>query len=86
MNSLDRYHCEQVFAKLDDYLDRELCPEESRRVQEHLQVCARCAAEFEFEASLLKEIRMKVRRIQAPAQLKASVLKALETYLKETQS
>lgn len=86
MNSLDRYDCEQVFARLNDYLDRELSPEESRRVQGHLQVCTRCAAEFEFEASLLKEIRMKVCRIQVPAKLKANVLKAIETYLKETQS
>lgn len=86
MNSLDRYNCEEVFARLDDYLDRELSPDESRQVQEHLQICARCAAEFRFEANLLKEIGMKVRRIQVPTHLKAKVLKALETDIKETQS
>jgi anti-sigma factor (TIGR02949 family) len=66
MARIDRYTCQETFARLDDYLDRELTPEEMRRVVEHLEVCAYCMLEFQFEARLLQEVRAKVRAIPAP--------------------
>lgn len=65
--------CAESFKRLDDYLDRELSPEETARVAEHLEVCARCAGEFEIERDVLDEIRKKLGRIKAPGGLMARI-------------
>jgi anti-sigma factor (TIGR02949 family) len=77
MAQIDRYTCEETFRRLDDFLDRELTPHEMRLVQEHLDVCTICAAEYAFEASALKRLRAKLQRIAAPADLLAKVSRAL---------
>jgi anti-sigma factor (TIGR02949 family) len=73
MDRLDRLTCEEVFARLDDFMDRELGPEEARRVQEHLDACARCAMEYRFEVSIVQGVRDKLRRIAAPGDLLARI-------------
>ncbi len=74
---MDRYTCAEVLKKLDDYLDRELGPEEVRKVGEHLETCAVCAAEHRFEASVLSEIRTKLRRIEVPRELRQKLSRLL---------
>jgi anti-sigma factor (TIGR02949 family) len=64
-----RYTCEEIFRRLDDYLDHELGPVEMRRVREHLETCAACASEYAFEANVLAEVRSKLQRISAPVEL-----------------
>lgn len=66
MGALDRYTCEQVFHLLDDYIDRELAPDEITRVEEHLATCAQCARESRFEHSLLEGLKSKIRQIEVP--------------------
>lgn len=66
---LDRLTCEQTFARLNDYLDRELSPDEIRLVEEHIATCAACAQEYRFEESLLREVRDKLRRIAMPPEV-----------------
>lgn len=66
MGALDRYTCEQVFHLLDDYVDRELAPDEITRVEEHLATCAQCACELRFEHSLLEGLKSKIRQIEVP--------------------
>ena len=66
---LDRATCEETFRRLDDYLDRRLSPEETRLIEEHLQVCDACNREFVFEASVIEGVREKLRRLAAPADL-----------------
>lgn len=66
MAPLDRYTCEQVFHLLDDYVDRELTPEETQCVEEHLATCAQCASESRFEHSLIEGLKEKIRQIDAP--------------------
>jgi len=66
---LDRMTCEEAFRRLDDFLDHELNPEEMRLVQEHLDVCAQCTREFNFELSVLTGVRSKLSRIAAPPNL-----------------
>ena len=78
MTSLNRYTCEEAFRRLDDYLDRELSPEETGLVSEHLEICAGCAREFNFEASLLKGVRHKLRQIDLPESLQARILGAID--------
>lgn len=74
---MDRYTCEEVFRRLDDYLDRELGAAEMNRVQQHLEICAICAQEFAFEQSLLQSLRQKVKRIAVPPGLKTRLSQAL---------
>ncbi len=69
MSAVDRYTCEEVFRRLNDYLDRELSPAEMELVKEHLATCAQCASEHAFEASVLQELKSKLRRIDLPRSL-----------------
>lgn len=73
MHSPDRFTCEEVFARLDDYLDRELTPEEMRLVKEHLATCAACASEHRFESGVLQGVREKLSRLSVPPDLMARI-------------
>jgi anti-sigma factor (TIGR02949 family) len=66
MSRPDRLTCEELFRRLDDYLDRELSADDAALVREHLETCAICAAEYAFESSVLRNVREKLRHIQAP--------------------
>lgn len=66
---LDRITCESAFRRLDDFLDRQLSADEMRLVEEHLHICAACAREFTFEASVLAGVRRRLRSIAAPPDL-----------------
>lgn len=77
MSHVSRYTCEEAFRRLDDYLDRELSPDETALVQEHLEICAGCAREFNFEESLLRGVRSKLRQIELPESLQSRILSVL---------
>ncbi len=68
---LDRMTCESAFRRLDDYLDRQLSPDEMRLVEEHLQICEACTREFTFEASVLDGVRRKLKSLEMPPDLLA---------------
>lgn len=69
MHPPNRFTCEEVFARLDDYLDRELTAEEMLLVKQHLTLCAACAGEYRFEAGVLEGVREKLRRLAIPIDL-----------------
>ncbi|MGH7559970.1 MAG: anti-sigma factor family protein [Gemmatimonadales bacterium] len=71
------YGCEEVFRRLDDYLDRELSGEEIALVREHLDRCAVCASEHRFGLHVLDDIKLKLRRLTAPPELLARVRSAI---------
>jgi anti-sigma factor (TIGR02949 family) len=73
MPILDRYTCEEVFRRMNDYLDRELGPPEVERVRDHLERCIACASEYRFEEALLSEVRSKLRRVVMPAALRSRI-------------
>lgn len=77
MSRPDRLTCEELFRRLDDYMDRELTPDESAMVREHLETCAQCAGEYSFESSMLRNVREKLRRIAAPSELMAKISKRI---------
>jgi hypothetical protein len=66
-----------VFRRFDDYLDRELGPAEMELVREHLEYCARCARELEFEDSVLRQVRAKIQRLPVPADLLDRIARAI---------
>lgn len=59
--------CREVFARLDDYVDRALGAEELAQVERHLGQCANCAREFAFETRLVEELRQRLGRLRMPA-------------------
>lgn len=79
MSPIDPYDCQEAFRRIHDYVDRELSPEEIERVEAHLDVCARCAREFRFEAQVIDDVRAKLRRVSAPEGLVARVMASLRT-------
>ncbi len=68
-----RLSCEEVFQRLDDYIDRNLSTDEIRRVQAHLEDCVVCAGEYRFEATVVREIRERLQRIAGPPDLLAAI-------------
>ncbi|HEU4565237.1 MAG TPA: zf-HC2 domain-containing protein [Gemmatimonadaceae bacterium] len=78
MRMLTRFTCEEAFRRLDDFLDRELSAAEMALVHEHLEICAGCAREFNFERSVLSGVRAKLRQIDVPVALQARVAALLE--------
>ena len=75
----DALTCRQAFDRLEEYLDRELTPEETSRVRAHLEICEQCTREFHFEGEILAGIREKLRRIQVPGGLTERILAALRS-------
>ena len=73
MSAVDRYTCEEVIRRLNDYLDRELSPAETVLIKEHLETCAQCASALAFEASVLQELKSKLRRIEIPPALREKI-------------
>jgi anti-sigma factor (TIGR02949 family) len=78
MTHINRYTCEEAFRRLDDYLDHELSAEEMVLVREHLEVCAGCAREFNFESSVLKGVGQKLQQIDLPGDLQVRILALLK--------
>ncbi len=77
MTQLSRTNCEEAFRRLNDFLDRRLPPEEMRIIEEHLEICAWCAREFNFETSVLHGLKRKVRQLDVPAGLLSRILSRL---------
>lgn len=66
---INLYTCKETLARLDDYLDRELSPEEIRRVERHLKICHQCTRKFHFEAELLTQMRTRLSRLETPPEM-----------------
>jgi anti-sigma factor (TIGR02949 family) len=77
MSGRSRFTCEEMFRRLDDYLDHELTPEEMRKAEAHLAECAQCASEHRFERGVLDAVRSKVQRLQVPPDLASNVFRRL---------
>jgi anti-sigma factor (TIGR02949 family) len=77
VTQLSRTNCEEAFRLLNDFLDRRLTPEEMKIIEEHLEICAWCAREFNFETSVLQGFKRKLRQLDAPAGLLSRILSQL---------
>ena len=84
MTQLSRTNCEEAFRLLNDFLDRRLGPDEMKTIEDHLEICAWCAREFNFETSVLHGLRRKLRQLDAPEGLLSRILAQLPP--SETQS
>ena len=77
MSRLDRTNCEEAFRRLNDFLDRRLRPEEMKIIEDHLEICAWCAREFNFEASVLSGVKRRLRQLEVPSDLVSRILSRL---------
>jgi anti-sigma factor (TIGR02949 family) len=64
-----RISCSETLLRLDDFVDRELSPEDLELVEEHLLECVQCAEKFRFETSLVGALRERLARIAVPEAL-----------------
>jgi anti-sigma factor (TIGR02949 family) len=73
------FSCKEVFDRLQDYLDRELSPEEIAAVDAHLEDCKMCSTEYKFEANVLRYVADNLAEVPVPVDLNdrlASLLKS----------
>ena len=77
MSLRDRDTCEEVFRRMDDYLDRDLASDELAQVRVHLETCAACASEYDFEKAVLDTVRRKLRRVSIPSELRERIERRL---------
>ena len=75
--TLDRYTCLETVRRLDDYLDRQLSEIERHEVERHLETCDRCLQRFRFEAAVIDDLRMKLRRVTVPSTLESRLREIL---------
>lgn len=78
MKQLDRFTCEQVFQRLDDFIDRELTPEETNLIEEHIKICAWCAQTYAFEAGVLQRVKDRLQQFSLPPDLYAKLMASLD--------
>ena len=74
----DPYTCDEAWRRVDDYLDRELTPDEIRLIEEHIDTCTECASHFKFEGQVVEGFREKLRRIALPPDLRERIHRRLD--------
>lgn len=72
------YDCHDTLERLDDYLDRELSPAESRQVAIHLAICLQCAQHYRFDRGFLADMRAKLERVETPPALMGQIHQSLQ--------
>lgn len=82
---LNHFSCEETFRRLDDYVDRQLSPEDIRAIEDHLRLCDMCMREFVFEAGVLRGVREKLRRLAAPPDLLARISARISRAAEKTE-
>jgi len=66
-------NCREVLVRLDQYVDRELSPDEVREVQQHLDDCPPCQHMYRYEARVRRLVRHACSEL-APDSLRARIL------------
>ena len=67
---IDLYGCHDALQRLNEYLDRELGPEETAKVRFHLRICRECAEKFAFDEQFNAALREKLVRLDVPETLR----------------
>lgn len=78
MNDGTMIPCDQVVARLWEYLDRELSADSSAEVERHLEICSRCFPQYDFQRAYRDYVR-QVQREPVPPALRQRIFEALLT-------
>lgn len=77
MKMVGGIRCEDALARLWDYLDGELPPEDRTAVQKHLEVCNRCYPEYDFQRAYFRFLTQIRERHGTPPDLKRRLFQRL---------
>jgi anti-sigma factor (TIGR02949 family) len=75
MEAIGMIRCEEVLARLWEFLDGELPPEDEGRLQRHLEVCGRCYPQYDFRRAYLEYTRRLAEREVAPPDLRKRIFR-----------
>jgi anti-sigma factor (TIGR02949 family) len=75
---MEEFTCPQAWARLSEYLDRELSSKEEALVRRHLASCGECRERFDFEDRLLTTIRERSRTSRASESLRQQVAELID--------
>ena len=78
MESTNPLTCFEALQRLEDYLDRELTPQDLAVVEAHLAICATCTREFAFERDLIAGIRSRLQDAPLPPDLRKKIAAILD--------
>ena len=67
-------NCQEALHHLYEFLDRELTPDDERRVREHLTACRPCDDRFDVEQAFLRFLEARCRAQSAPPELRRRIL------------
>ena len=70
-------NCQEALEHLYEFLDRELTPDDERRVREHLTACQPCDDRFDVEQAFLRFVEARCRAQSAPPELRRRILQDL---------
>jgi mycothiol system anti-sigma-R factor len=66
-------NCREAAARIYEYLDRELTEEVALEIEHHLEACAACYDQFEFQRAFLGLLARHGSAIRAPEELRRRV-------------
>jgi mycothiol system anti-sigma-R factor len=70
-------NCEEAIKLMDGYLDGELDPMTSQRIEEHLRKCRKCEQAYEADTALAHAISRGAPYYKAPAELRQRIQSSL---------
>lgn len=70
-------NCEEAITLMDGYLDAELDPITSQRIEQHLRTCRRCEQAYEAQRSLAQAVTNSARYYKASPQLRQRIQSSL---------
>ena len=70
-------NCEEAIKLMDGYLDGELDPITSQRIEEHLRTCRKCEQAYEADTALAHAISRDAPFYKAPAELRQRIQSSL---------
>jgi mycothiol system anti-sigma-R factor len=76
MNQTAMMPCDHVIARLWEYIDAEIGSEESGRISAHLEVCARCFPQYEFQKAYKLFVAQTAHQTM-PASVRRRVFEAI---------
>ena len=76
MSDQAKLPCDKVIVRLWEYIDEELPGESSEAVEEHLEFCARCFPEYDFQRAYKEFVRQTANQC-VPAELRKRIFEAI---------